>query len=686
MPYTIKHANTQNHNDITVNDNSINSTATSLGFPGRNERGYGVVIAENFLHLLENFASSDQPANPIEGQLWYDTSNNTAKILKIYNGSIWKTTGIERGSSLVRNSTVGVKGDLYVDTDTQQVYIWTGTNWKSINPQYSSESKTGPQPDYIRDTNEHDQPVLYNYVDNTIVSIYSLGDTITPGKKLQPFKPKTDIPGFANRFIYPGINLRTDSINNTFKYYGIAEQAESLYNSSSKETIPANTFMRKDVPNTVNNTITIKTDSGLSVGNNGQLQLKVLSGIGVLYHGSSSSSLEFRVNDGTANQRTLIKLDSSSKNVGIDNLAPAAKLDVTGNGIFSDTLQVKSTIDADLITPVTSGSTDLGSLLVSGGITVKKNLRAGQNVAVDGYLTLNASDISAIRPAVTADAGAGTGLDIGSTNKKFRKIYANYFVGTLDGTLNGNITGNAGTADALSNAVTFKMAGVVSDTTGFTFNGTGTTKTFNTSISQGIITDQELTSSTTDGDLLLIYRGGVDQKLYKTTKSSIVSDLATIPIGTILPFAGMSNKIPNNYLLCDGSEIPKGTYDDLYKVIGYTYGDTAQLNGTDTFRLPDLRGRIPLGRNTMDNSGNETAATGTTYVSDTKAGVLGRSGGTDSVKIAQDNIPVTDGGTTGAAAYVATTSGTKTVNTIYVVNPYQVINYIIYAGKNINAI
>ena len=689
MPYTIKYTDTTK-NDITVNDNTINSTDTSLKFPGRNERGYGVAIAENFLHLLENFANSTEPDNPKEGQLWYDTNIASTKILKIWNGTGWKTTGIDRGASAVRNSTVGVKGDLYVDTDTQQVYIWTGSSWKSINPQYSSESKTGPQPDFITDTNENQQPVLIDYVNNAIVSIYSLGDTVTPGKALQPFKPKEDIPGFIGRFIYPGINLRTDSINNTFKYYGVAEKAENLFNSSSNETIPTTTFMRKDVPNTITDLLTIKSDSGLNVGNNGELQLKVISNVGVLYHRTSNSALELRINDGTSTQRTLVRLDSSSKNVGIDNPSPQAKLDVAGSGIFSDTLQVKSVVDSSLITAVTTGSTDEGALLVSGGITVKKSLRVGQNIAVDGYLQLNGSNISAIIPKVSADIGAASGLDIGSIDKKFRKIYANYFEGTLNGTLNGDITGNAATADALSNAVTFKMAGVVSDTTGFTFNGTGTERTFNTSISSGLITAQDLTTTTEDGDTFIIYRPSeAAQKLYKTTKATIVSDLATIPIGTILPFAGKSNQIPTNYLFCDGSEVSTGTYIALYNVIGYTYGDSAQLQGQDTFRLPDLRGRFPLGRNTMNNTDNgseEVASTSTGIVSDPKARVLGKVGGGESVVIEQKHIPVTNDNQTGTAAYTALTGGTKPVTSLNVVNPYQVINYIIYAGKNNNAL
>ena len=71
----------------------------------------------------------------------------------------------------------------------------------------------------------------------------------------------------------------------------------------------------------------------------------------------------------------------------------------------------------------------------------------------------------------------------------------------------------------------------------------------------------------------------------------------SMPIGTILPFASMS--IPENYLLCDGSEISRTTYEDLFTKIGTSFGEG---NGTDTFNLPDLRGRIPIGAGSSDNN------------------------------------------------------------------------------------
>ena len=64
----------------TIADGTINTTSTSLGLPGRNYAGYGSSLDTNFVHVTENFADSTPPANPLRGQLWYDTGDSTVKV------------------------------------------------------------------------------------------------------------------------------------------------------------------------------------------------------------------------------------------------------------------------------------------------------------------------------------------------------------------------------------------------------------------------------------------------------------------------------------------------------------------------------------------------------------------------------------------------------------------------------
>ncbi len=85
MPYNI------NKSDgtplTTVNDNSIDTTSSSLTLFGRNVLNYGQAINQNFVNLLQNFANTTSTTSPLQGQLWYDTTNG---VIKIYDNT-WKS-------------------------------------------------------------------------------------------------------------------------------------------------------------------------------------------------------------------------------------------------------------------------------------------------------------------------------------------------------------------------------------------------------------------------------------------------------------------------------------------------------------------------------------------------------------------------------------------------------------------
>lgn len=89
-----------------------------------------------------------------------------------------------------------------------------------------------------------------------------------------------------------------------------------------------------------------------------------------------------------------------------------------------------------------------------------------------------------------------------------------------------------------------------------------------------------------------------------------------LPAGSIIPWAGAN--APVNWLLCDGSAVSRSTYSSLFAVIGTAYGAG---NGTTTFNLPDLRGRIPVGRN------------GGSF------GTLGATGGVETVTLTEAQMP-----------------------------------------------
>lgn len=67
----------------------------------------------------------------------------------------------------------------------------------------------------------------------------------------------------------------------------------------------------------------------------------------------------------------------------------------------------------------------------------------------------------------------------------------------------------------------------------------------------------------------------------------------SVPPAVVVPFAGAA--APSNWLLCDGSAVNRSTYAALFAIIGVVYGSG---DGSTTFNLPDLRGRVAVGLGT----------------------------------------------------------------------------------------
>lgn len=76
------------------------------------------------------------------------------------------------------------------------------------------------------------------------------------------------------------------------------------------------------------------------------------------------------------------------------------------------------------------------------------------------------------------------------------------------------------------------------------------------------------------------------------------------PTGSVLQFAGSS--APDDWLLCNGALVSRTTYADLFNAIGTAYGAG---DGSTTFKLPDFRGRIPVGAGQGSGLTNRVVAT-----------------------------------------------------------------------------
>ena len=105
----------------TIPDGTINTTSTSLGLPGRNYAGYGQPIDENFVWLTENFANTAPPANPLAGQLWYNTNNQTLYVCPIQgttSASSWLALTSTSSGGTTTFGNVTVNGNIQANNAT----------------------------------------------------------------------------------------------------------------------------------------------------------------------------------------------------------------------------------------------------------------------------------------------------------------------------------------------------------------------------------------------------------------------------------------------------------------------------------------------------------------------------------------------------------------------------------------
>lgn len=626
MPYNVKYTDKENKTPITVFDNTSN-TDTSLTFPGRNVSGYGQVIAENFLALLENFASSTAPVNPTEGQLWFNTDPAVSSLL-LWDGSSWKAaSGVQK--SLVQPGTEQSKvGELWVDTINQQLFVFSGTDWILVGPNFSSGLRSGLVAEKIKDSTDADRVILSVYVEDKPIIIISKDS----------FTPKLIIPQFP--IIRAGINIASPSTSSSYetdvyqggllpKLYGTALSADGLTVNGQK--VDSTKFLRSDTLNILDTPLSIRTDSGLTVGANSSLTISTSATSAKIYNSSQGSSLDLQLTvDGVAS--TILRIIDGK--IGINNLSPTESLDVIGNIKTSGKVIIT---DTSLTTTLNSGA-----LQVAGGISIAKN------AIINSSLTVNSqSYLRDVVPQVTDES------NIGAITRRWNTIFAKTLVvDEIEGKLVGSISGNAGTATSLVQATTFSLVGDISAPS-FSFNGIsgGLTKTFNTSISPTFITSKQDVKDlalpqkpySLSDDYVLVYRPS-NSGLVKASRDMFVGDLG-LPIGAIVPYAGTT--IPLGFLLCDGSELFISQYPTLYQYIGTTYNGTAPLNGVNTFRLPDLRGRFALGRDNMDNglqistvSGNVDAGGGNAdRVPGVDADTIGGNGGNVEYTLAVSSLP-----------------------------------------------
>jgi hypothetical protein len=193
----------------TVADATLDTTHSTLKFPGTGYKRYSEPVMENLVWIMQNFAGAIAPTNPITGQGWYDTSKN---ILRVYNGASWDSaSGIQVGTSKpVTGTNVG---SLFYDSVNKQFYIWNGTAWDLLGPM-GSATNSDPVSPTIPTNSAIESIRISDGTTNHQVWRVTIGGTILAILSTdQAFTPLPTLTGFPT--IYPGLTLNTSIANST---------------------------------------------------------------------------------------------------------------------------------------------------------------------------------------------------------------------------------------------------------------------------------------------------------------------------------------------------------------------------------------------------------------------------------------------------------------------------------------
>lgn len=168
-----------------------------------------------------------------------------------------------------------------------------------------------------------------------------------------------------------------------------------------------------------------------------------------------------------------------------------------------------------------------------------------------------------------------------------------------------------------------------------------------------------------------------DNGLWKTLNVKVTD---TLPVGTIIPYAGAT--IPSNYMKCEGQELSRIEYDLLFNAIGTTYGEG---DGSTTFNIPNLKGRVPVGQDTSDSDfdtlgekGGEKTHTLTVEEIPSHSHDIGWSQTTNLADPGQQGIPGQAPDNRVDSWKTFSTGDNQPHNNL---QPYQVVNYIIKVSQ-----
>ena len=230
----------------TVQDGTKDSSHASIQFVGRGYKGWGPVIEQDILWVMQNFAGEFAPGNPSMGQLWYD-NNEGVHIIKVWTGSEW----VASGGVIRQPNTPGAAnpGAFWYDNTNMQLHTYNGTSWDLVGPLGSKVNSDPLNPDIpanssidaisVRSIETGGLHQLWRItIGGAVVAILSKDPTFTPNSNTMVNN------GFPK--IHPGLNfnklLADSGLSNEKIIENMLPDADNTWNIGSPSMRIANVY------------------------------------------------------------------------------------------------------------------------------------------------------------------------------------------------------------------------------------------------------------------------------------------------------------------------------------------------------------------------------------------------------------------------------------------------------------
>ena len=415
----------------TIADGTVN-TSSSMILVGKNYAGYGEFLDENFIHLLENSASTTSPSAPLIGQLWWDKSANLLKVNFNGNPSTgWKTISAATASASAPSSNV--TGDLWYDTVNQQLKVWTGSSFIVVGPAFTSATGTaGAVPEAI--------PNSGGGPDIDVTSLYVAGVRTAIVSDTAEFVPSAPTSTTFPR-IYPGLNLNK-GISDAGFAGNIFNQGNLRLGASGNAAVVIVTGTGANVTGYVTATANVTGANIITAGfasATGNITGGNISTTGLLT--AAGNVIGGNINSAAA--ISAVGLITAGGNVTGANIATNGIVTAAGNITGGNIL--------------TSGQLSAGGAVNATGNITGGNIITGGGVTATGTITASGNIVAGSGRFFLGDGGLLSNVSAAISVTRIENGTSNVAVGTSG----GNVTiGVAGTANV-----------VVISTTGVTTNG-----------------------------------------------------------------------------------------------------------------------------------------------------------------------------------------------------------------------